>query len=243
MLFHYHQRNVNNLIPKLKINSTAIDRVKTFNFLGITVDENMSWNAHRHKVACKIAKVVGTMKRLKHFLPAFILKMLYTSLILPHLTYGIILWGKKLERINKLQKWAIRTITCAKYNAHTDPLFKRLKLLKVHDLQRLAAVKIFHKYKNNTLPKYFDNIFDNHIPNHSYDTRHRQRRRTKPNSITASQSPKYTIPSIVDTLPEHINTKYENHSIQCISNLAKTDMISVYNETCLNTNCYVCNSD
>ena len=73
------------------------------------------------------------MKQLKHFLPANIMKTLYNSLILPHISYGIILWGKELKRINKLQKWAIRTIDVAKYNAHTEPIFKRLHLLKAQD--------------------------------------------------------------------------------------------------------------
>lgn len=203
----------------------------------------MSWNTHRQKVACKMAKVIGTIKRLKHFLPANILKMIYSSLILPHLTYGIILWGKKLGRINKLQKWAVRTIACAKFNAHTDPLYKRFNLLKVKDIYRLAAVKIFHKYKNNRLPKYFNNIFDNPIPNHSYNTRHRTKRRSMPNSITASQSPKYTIPSTVDTTLDQITLTFENASIQSISNMVKKDMISEYSDTCVNANCFICSSN
>ena len=110
MLFHYKQKSIKDIIPKLKINNVLIERVKEFNFLGITIDENMSWKLHAQKVAAKIACTIGTIKRLKHFLPSNIMKTLYNSLILPHITYGIILWGKGLKRINKLQKWAIRTI-------------------------------------------------------------------------------------------------------------------------------------
>ena len=107
MLFHYKQRNVKNAIPKLKINGITIERVKEFNFLGLTIDENMTWKAHTQKIANKISQVIGTLKRLKHFLPPNILKTLYCSLILPHLHYGIILWGRNTKRINKLQKWAV----------------------------------------------------------------------------------------------------------------------------------------
>ena len=100
------------------------------------------------------------MKRLKKFLPQNIMKMLYSSLVLPHLTYGIILWGKKIKRIVKLQKWALRTIVNAKYNAHTAPILSKHKLLRVDDIYKLTAIKIFHKYKNNKLPPFFDNIFE-----------------------------------------------------------------------------------
>ena len=80
------------------------------------------------------------------------MKLIYNSLVVPHITYGLILWGHKIKRINKLQKWAIRTIVNAKYNEHTEPIMKKLKILKVKDIFTLTAIKIFHKYKNNKLP-------------------------------------------------------------------------------------------
>ena len=40
MLFHYKQRNVTAVTPKLKINGILIEKVKTFNFLGMTIDEH-----------------------------------------------------------------------------------------------------------------------------------------------------------------------------------------------------------
>ena len=114
MLFHYKQRNISAITPKLKINGILIEKVKTFNFLGITIDEHMTWKPHSQKVACKIAQTIGTMKRLKNFLPPNIMKMLYNSLVLPHLTYGIVLWGKKIKRITKLQKWALPQASSSK---------------------------------------------------------------------------------------------------------------------------------
>ena len=115
----------------------------------MTIDEHMTWKQHIQKVACKMAQTIGTMKRLKKFLPQNIMKMLYNSLVLPHLTYGIILWGKKIKRIVKLQKWALRTIVNAKYNAHTAPILSKHKLLRVDDIYKLTAIKIFYKNKNS----------------------------------------------------------------------------------------------
>ena len=83
MIFHYKQRNIGKHLPRLKINNTEIERVKEFNFLGITIDENMTWKAHTQKVANKIAQVIGTLKRLKHFLPRNILKHYIVALYSP----------------------------------------------------------------------------------------------------------------------------------------------------------------
>ena len=243
MLFHYRQRKVANLKPKLKINNIDIEMVKKFNFLGITIDENMTWKAHTQKVACRLAQTIGTMKRLKKFLPVHIMKMLYNSLLLPHLTYGILLWGKKLKRINKLQKWAVRCIVNAKYNAHTEPIMKNLKILKAKDIHTLSAIKILYKYKHNTLPKYFDKLLDKPTPQHRYETRQAgSRPHSSSNTITASQSPKYVIPKIIDSLPVSLISKIETLTIKSFSSQAKSYFLQNYNEQCTIERCYICNS-
>ena len=102
-----------------------------FNFLGVIIDEHLNWNDHINKVATTISRCVGILCRLKHYLPLYTLRTLYTSLILPHLTYGILIWGSNISRLFKLQKRAVRTITNSSYNAHTEPIFKSLNLLKI----------------------------------------------------------------------------------------------------------------
>ena len=87
MLLHYKQRNVTKVIPNLEINGIPIERVKEFNFLGIHLDENMTWKTHVKKIACKIACTVGTMKRVKKFMPQKVMRLIYNSLVLPHITY------------------------------------------------------------------------------------------------------------------------------------------------------------
>ena len=56
--------------------------------------------------------------------------MIYHSLIASHLFYGLSIWSncgiKKLIKIEKLQKKAIRNIAAAKYNEHTERIFKNL---------------------------------------------------------------------------------------------------------------------
>ena len=67
MLFHHRQKNIDNLVPELKMNGKNIELVKDFNFLGITLDECMTWNPHINKIASKLSCAVGTFRRLKRF--------------------------------------------------------------------------------------------------------------------------------------------------------------------------------
>ena len=126
MIFHYRQRVITeNDIPCLIINNTLIERVTEFHFLGLTVNEYMNWNSHVHK----IARTLGVMNRLKRYLPISAMKLVYDSLILSHLQFGITNWGFEWDRISKLQKRALRIMTNSRYNAHTEPLLKQLHLL------------------------------------------------------------------------------------------------------------------
>ncbi len=75
------------------------------------------------------------LNKLKYFLNLNVKVLIYNSLILSHLNFCILAWGYKCDRIIKVQKKIVRILSLSKYNAHTDPLFKTHKLLKVQDIQ------------------------------------------------------------------------------------------------------------
>ena len=112
------------------------------------------------------------MNKLKHQLPTHILRTIYNSLILPHLHYGVLSWRCKINKLTKIQKKAVRLIINAKYNAHTEPIFKNFKLLKATDLCALHDLKFCFKYENQMLPSYFYTIFRRNSDNHVFFTRH-----------------------------------------------------------------------
>ena len=207
------------------------------------LDECMTWNAHISKISCKLSCALGTFRRLKRFLPFFILKTIYSSLFLPYLNYGILLWGTNLNRIEKLQKFAVRAITNSKYNAHTDPIFKRHSLLKVSDIYELNILKLYFKYKNNLLPAFFHNLFEYDFgPNHSHNTRHKNEPRLpSPNTASAEKAIRYIVPKIIMRTPNHIIDKVHTHSLGGYSLYIKKIMYAKYFETCSIPNCYICN--
>ena len=139
MLFHALNKDLTQCIPNLMINGNIIERVSNFNFLGISFNENMSWKTHLNKLSNKLSKISGVLNRMKNILPTNIMRTLYHSMVHSHMNYGILAWGFECSRIVKIQKKLIRIITCAKYNAHTEPLFKAMDILKVDDLSNLNA--------------------------------------------------------------------------------------------------------
>ena len=109
------------------------------------------------------------------YLPISAMKLMYDSLILSHLQFGITNWGFEWDRISKLQKRALRIMTNSRYNAHTEPLFKQLHLLKVKDIFDVQCLKFWYKFVNNELPNYFRNMFTYNHELHDFETRNRDR--------------------------------------------------------------------
>ena len=68
----------------------------------------------------------------------------------------------RLDKIDKIQKKAVRTITYSNYIAHSEPLLKELNLLKVKDLFELNFFKFLFKLYHNNLPPYF-NSYRSHL--------------------------------------------------------------------------------
>ena len=102
MLFKTSKKKVQTLL--LQMDNKIIDKVLDFNFLGIHFNEQLNWKSHIDNLSVKCCRILGILNRLKRILPLNIKIILHNSLMLPHLNYGITLWGFKCERILKLQK-------------------------------------------------------------------------------------------------------------------------------------------
>jgi hypothetical protein len=67
--------------PEILVNDNKIERVKTYKRLGVEIDELLSWDAYTAMITIKVTKVIGTLKRLKSYLPQPVLIQIYKSLI------------------------------------------------------------------------------------------------------------------------------------------------------------------
>ena len=88
-VFYPDQKDIIDLTPSLNMIGTEIERAETFDFLGVTLDDNLTWKPHTDKVARKLSTYSGIMNKLKNDLPPYILKALYNSLVQTHLNYAL----------------------------------------------------------------------------------------------------------------------------------------------------------
>ena len=102
MVFHRKQKNVREI--NLSIDHNQIEQIPVFNFLGIILDENLSWKNQTKMIANKISRVTGILYRLKSVFPKEVLVTLYKTLIASYIHYGLLVWGMDCNRIEGLQK-------------------------------------------------------------------------------------------------------------------------------------------
>ena len=97
---------------------------------------------------------------------------------MPYINYGILIWGNTcklyLDKILKLQKWAIRTVTNSNYRSHTGPLFSKYNILNTYDTFKLNLGIFMYKHHTNQLPHIFSNYFIKNSQKHNYSTRNAQ---------------------------------------------------------------------
>ena len=234
-----NKRTVN---PILKIENSNIERVESFNFLGLIIDSQLTWKPHIDSTANKCSRFIGILHKLKYTIPIHIRLLLYNSMILPHLNYCLTVWGFNCQRIWKLQKRVIRIIYLSRYNAHTDPLFKRLKLLKIMDLLTIHGLKTFYKFKHHELPAYLQNwSLHSNTAVHSHFTRRATDLHIYGSNHTfANYCLRHNIVHVVISTSPRILEKIYSHSVQGFVNYAKQSILQTYQETCILNNCFVC---
>ena len=154
MVFHMPQKQVN--IPNIEIKNIKIEFADEFNFLGLTIHKHLKWDSL--KIASKISNNINNMYRLKHMVPSEILLTIYNGLIKPHILYGLKCWGFSQERILKLQKKAMQIMCSSGYLSHSEPLFKKLNVLKIDGMFKLQMLTFCFDLINNNLPAYFINM-------------------------------------------------------------------------------------
>lgn len=145
------------------IDNIPIERVTEYTFLGITLDLKISWKPHIAKTQSKMARCISLMGKSKHILDYHSLFIVYCTLTLPYMSYGVKVWGNtyktNIDVLFKLQRRAIRILHNVGFRDHTDILFQQSKILKFNDLIKFKTLKIIFKAKQNLLPKNLQKLF------------------------------------------------------------------------------------
>ena len=176
MFYDICQKKYLDIDINITIDGVPLTQVHEIKFLGVVLTDDLKWRKHADMVVNKISKIVGILYRINHILDLDKLKLLYHTLLEPHMTYCCSVWSSphrtgNLDRILKLQKAAVRIITHSSYLSHSNPLFCTLSIIKIYELSHLSKLVLMFKFVHNMLPKKFSNYFTTVDQIHSHNTR------------------------------------------------------------------------
>ena len=169
----------NNNPPRISIydngtnKSGNLERKDCTKYLGVLIDENLSWRTHIVTVATKISKTIGTLSKLRHFVPSSVLVNIYNALITLYLTYGLISWRNACKTY--LDK--ILILHYAWYILQTDkimlfrPFLVNSKVLPLNFLYYQSVLNLMHDIDERNTPINILNLFSRTSNSHHYSTR------------------------------------------------------------------------
>ena len=121
-----------------KISGKKIERETAIKFLGVMLDENITWEKHIRTIESKLAKNIGLLYRAKPLLQVKSLKSIYFAYIHSHINYANIAWGStyrtKLKTIYFHQKHAVRIVFNEDKLTHSRQLLRALHALNVYQI-------------------------------------------------------------------------------------------------------------
>ena len=151
------------MLPKLEINGNIIERERVTKFLGVLLDENLSWKSHINTIKNKISKNIGLLYKVRYIIKEKCLTQFYCSYINSYLTYANIVRGStyrsNLMPLYRKQKHAARAIYFKDRLFHAKPLLTKMNALNVYQLNVFHTLTFMFKTKLKLVPNIFQNSF------------------------------------------------------------------------------------
>ena len=166
----------------IKFGNTPLQRVESIKFLGVIIEEKLTWSKHTQHVICKVRSSIGSLYEMRKVIPKKLKAVVYNSIINSQLSYGISVWGAysnidRLKPLFILQKKALRNLFSIRrvsrfIRGHTKLIFRDYNILTVYNIYNYMTLLSIDKLFKLQEPKYLCEILQlNNKDNNSRNNR------------------------------------------------------------------------
>ena len=160
---------------KLKIDGRKLTPTDNVKYLGIYIDNHLSFSKHINEVAAKLRKANGMLSKIRHYVPTNTLRSIYFAIFDSHIKYACPVWGQKgnplCDKLISLQNSAMRIITFSEFRSSAKPHYLNLHILNFRNQVELQNCLLVHSQLNNTIPVPLKNTFTVKKQVHDHGTR------------------------------------------------------------------------
>ena len=161
--------------PDVRINGHSIDRVRTHRYLGVEIDDTLTWHSQIDQIVKKVSAGLAILRRARALVPRDTLINMYNALVVPYFDYCSPVWGCigkcQSERLQKLQNRAARIITNSDYMTPSSCLLHDLgwDTLEKRRTKQLAIT--MYNVVNEHFPLGLHELFQTTSQVHTYNLR------------------------------------------------------------------------
>ena len=160
----------------IRLNGYKLHLSDQIKYLGIFLDRFLNCHYQSNLLMQKLARAVGMLSKVRYYVHEFELKNIYHAIFEAHLRYGCQIWFQSnseliRDKIEKLQKKALRIMSFSELQDPSSPLFKKWKILKIKDIVEIQNCLFVHSFLKGKLPKSFENFFQRCSDIHNNPTR------------------------------------------------------------------------
>ena len=163
----------------MEIDEDPLEQVEHFKYLGVVINENLTWSDHIDSIQTKVAKRLGILKRIRHLIPRKSREIVFNTLILPILDYGDIVWGDRfnntlMDHLQVLQNRGAKLILDrSKFSSSSDAIKCLNKWKPLRERRKFHRSSFVFKCFKNDIDFNFNTIYRYEV--HSYDTRNKKK--------------------------------------------------------------------
>ena len=149
-IFKSSRKNIPNLPDSLEFLNHEIKRTPCIKFLGLTIDENLSWNQHIAELCNKLKSLFHIFYNIRNYVLKKEIQAIYYTLVYSRIKYGINIYGQagstKISKIQTLQNQLLKVLSEKKYRYPTEKLHKEFDILLVKDIANQELLTFIHNY-------------------------------------------------------------------------------------------------
>lgn len=120
-------------MPTLHVNNEPLTKVQSQKYLGLTLDSHLTWKPHLDNIRAKLTSLMGILRGVVRCFPESVRYIIYNSLIKPHITYLIEVWGSATKTNTKplqiAQNKIIKLLFHFNFRMSTETVFQKAKLM------------------------------------------------------------------------------------------------------------------
>lgn len=127
----------------------AIEKLECTKYLGIMIDQRLSWHSQVDLITCRIRKLIWIFKNLRHVANKELLDKIYIALVQAIIIYCIPIWGgaskERFLEVERAQRALLKTMYFKKLRFSTADLYAMTDILTVRQLYVLHMILLKHK--------------------------------------------------------------------------------------------------